>query len=201
MTASSIWEVTFDLLGPVAGAPVQLEVKIDYDFNLSRGDGSAASFGLTINPFFQNIQYRAYTTTASSANGFDSEGCFDRPLVTGQMFGGCSGMHFGTITALVPFFTVGNNNRLQVGVSAQSAVTATADAFNTARISSVTLPDGIAWRYTDLTGNPLNFRNVSAVPEPATAGLCVLALCGVLLTTARRTKQAGRTAKTRLIDR
>ncbi len=185
--AQSEWSVNFNLLGAPDGTALQLRVNIDYDFTLDRGT-SLASFDLEINDDgYHPHRFYAHTTT----NGFDSEGCFDRPGVTAQMFGQCGGGHAGTISALIPY-TTGLNRYLKVTVGVNAAASAVSAAFNTARISSVTLPDGFTWAYTDLTGNPLNFRNArdgtGAVPEPATAGVLGLGLCGILVTAARKKK-------------
>lgn len=183
--AQSEWSVNFDLLGAPADTPLQLRVNIDYDFTLSRG-ASFATFDLEINDDGYH-PYRYYVNTTT--NGFDTESCFDRPGVTAQMFGQCGGAHSGTISALIPY-TTGLNRFLKVAVGVGASRSAFSDAFNTARISSVTLPDGFTWAYTDLSGNPLNFRNASDstgdVPEPATAGLLGLGICGILMTAARR---------------
>lgn len=58
------------------------------------------------------------------------------------------------------------------------------DAYNTVEVLKITVPDGIGWEYQGLSGNPLNFQNVtsaSPVPEPAAAHL--FAAGGLLVAT------------------
>jgi len=178
--------VSFDLLGGVTGTPIQLLVSIGYEFSITTTGIGGANFGLFINSQTPT-PYVALTT----GNQFSGDICFDRPLE--RNVGTCAGARSGIITVGMPY-SFGPNQNLSVQVQAfaisDANSSATVDAFNTARILSVIVPDGVQWRYTESQGNPLNFRNASdtAVPEPATAGLLGLGVFGVWITAARKKK-------------
>lgn len=176
--------VSFDLLGGVTGTPIQLLVSIGYEFSITTTGIGGATFGLSVNGQAPT-PYVALTT----GNQFSGDICFDRPLE--RNVGTCAGARSGIITVGMPY-SFGPNQNLSVQVQASAisdaSSSATVDAFNTARILSVIVPDGVQWRYTASQGNPLNFRNASdtAVPEPATAGLLGLGIFGVWITAAHK---------------
>ena len=186
--ATAEWGINFDLLGGPTGTPIQLLVSIGYEFSLQTVGLGGASFGLALNGLFPSPY-----TASTSGNPFADEGCFDRPLVRPSGTGQCGGARSGIVTTGLNY-TFGLNQALslfvQANVISSTTSSATVDAFNTARILRVIVPDGVQWRYTESQGNPLNFRNAShtAVPEPATAGLLGVGVFGVLITAARKRK-------------
>jgi hypothetical protein len=71
--------------------------------------------------------------------------------------------------------------------------TALTDGFNTARVTSIVIPDGVTFQYTDVDGNPLNVMSASeaagnGVPEPATMGLLAAGIGAMLVIRAKRGK-------------
>ena len=162
----SDWSVNFDLSGAAPGTPVVLTLTVAYDYNLSLGAiYSAATFNIEINHNHFNPYY-----SNTTSHPFDVEGCFDIP--GRRNFGECSGAHSGSITQPLNY-TIGPNQSISVLAQTGAIATATADAFSTARVTGIEVPNGITWNYTDLPGNPLNFHYAaaSAVPEPGSAVL------------------------------
>lgn len=180
--ASSVWSVEFDLTGAAPGTPIDLRLSIAYDFSLGLGGDGSAGFAIEINGNHPS-PYDAYTIT----NPFGADRCFDRPGVTNN--GGCSGAHSGVLNLILPY-TAGLNRTLSVLTAGGTSNTAVMDAFHTARVTGITVPDGIGWTYVDLAGNPLNFQNASTsgVPEPATMGLLGLGLGALLVRRARKSE-------------
>jgi|GEM_PF-4026167 len=184
--ATSNQGVTFDLLGGVPRTPIQLLVSIGYEFSMTTTGLGSALFLFSVNSITPTL-WVAQTKGTQGAG----EVCFDRPLARNA--GDCAGPRSGIVTIGLPYIVGPSQNlsvQVQATVGSDANSSATVDAFNTARILSVIVPDGVQWRYTASQGNPLNFRNASdtAVPEPATAGLLGLGIFGVWITAARKRK-------------
>lgn len=180
--ADAAWSVNFNLLGVARGATVPITINIDYDFSIiAVGDGGA-NFRLIVN----SVDTVLFARTQN--RGFGGDAC---PLVPGtRPIGSCAGPHAGTVSRTLQY-SAGPNQVLSLTAIAQIGLAGTTDAYNTARVTSVVIPDGVTFEYVDVAGNPLNVRNASQtggadVPEPATLGMLAAGMGGILLAKAKR---------------
>ncbi len=185
--AESAWTVTFNLLGVPAGTPVPIIVNVAYEHSiLASGPGSAANFYIRFNGDNFSRAALSYTSTI----GFDSDFCPELPGA--RPLGECAGAHSGVASRTLQY-SGGPNQSLSVAVALGIFGSGVSDAFNTARVSSIVIPDGTIFQYTDLSGNPLNVMTASeaamnAVPEPATMGLLAAGIGTMLVVRAKRCK-------------
>lgn len=182
--STSVWIATFNLTGAPQGTPVNLLVELAYDFTLNPSGIGSASFGIEINGDHYGI-----IEASTTLNPFASDHCFDRPNQTSQ--GACAGAHAGVLNLALPY-AVGPNQNLSIFTTAVTSSTGLSDAFHTARVTGITLPDEIGWTYQDLPGNPLNFQHAldaTSAPEPASMALMAAGLGGILAAGMRRRRQ------------
>lgn len=178
--AESVWSIDFALAGGTPGSSVSLGIQYSFDASLALLPGSDyAHFEYTLDGS-SHIGGTIFGIRATTFSSGGNDECRSRVPSGGVPDGFCQGSYSSSGTIPVNnIFTVGGNTLTSTLGTASAA--GTADAFNTARLLSITVPDGITWRYgPDITGNPLNFQHAtqSAVPEPSTFGL----LGGVMAT-------------------
>jgi hypothetical protein len=199
--ANSHWQLQFTLIGGNPGDIVPLA--IEYSFHGILGPLTAGQSGAD----FQYCLASALTqggcnflNPSDRTTGF-LNGLGDQCTAFGDLsiqnpnqninggHGGCEGTYdySGTVNT-GNNYVVGTGNILH-GIVAAGATAGTADASSTARILGIIVPDGITWAYQDgITGNPLNFQNVSSAqaPEPATFAMLGLGLAGLGISRRRR---------------
>ncbi|MBS0265727.1 MAG: hypothetical protein JSS02_27600 [Planctomycetes bacterium] len=178
--AESSWLVNFNLSGAPVNTPVHIEVDIAYDFTINAPGGSAG-WALILNDGSRDHKFVTYT----DAYGALDDHSFDQPGG-----GDDSGPHAG-ILRIDCLYHVQNGLSLRVAVQTNSGGggEAMCDAFNTARVTDVILPEGIQWTYADISGNPLNVHSAQAVPE--LSSLFLLSTCGFTLMLCRVLARGG----------
>lgn len=188
-SAESAWTVTFNLLGVPAGTPVPIIVNVAYEHSiLATGPSSTAAFYIRFNGdnFFRAAA--SYTST----NAFDADFCPELPGA--RPLGQCAGAHSGAASRTIQY-SGGLNQSLTVAVAVGISGSGVSDAFNTARVSSIIIPDGTIFEYTDLSGNPLNVMTASqaaatGVPEPGTLGMLGAGIAAILFAKAKQAKKS-----------
>jgi hypothetical protein len=161
--ATSQWLVHFGLGGAPSGTQVDLTLTMNYDVFISAGSNNSES-GFEMYPGANTLAAFLIRTTTDGLG----DTCSDRPGFTAQ--GACSGMHQGSWSWVIPA-TVGSDNILTFTADAGVYGTGLVDAYHTATVQSIVVPDGITWSYPNLGGNPLNFESESTtVPEPSALG-------------------------------
>ena len=188
-SAESAWTVTFNLLGVPTGTPVPIIVNVAYEHSiLPSGPGSAANFYIRFNGDNFSRAALSYTSTI----GFDADFCPELPGA--RPLGQCAGAHSGVASRTLQY-SGGPNQSLSVTVALGIYGSGVSDAFNTARVSSIIIPDGTIFQYTDLSGNPLNVMTASqaamnGVPEPGTLGMLGAGIAAILFARAKQAKKS-----------
>ena len=187
--AASQFDVDFMLSGDAT-----LAIGYHYDVNLVLDYPGAASykFGIATTSTANHIvdaggtawTYLAIGNTTGGMGDDHADAC---PEFAGlQAAGTCAFHHEDTGVLTVPFSA--GPNHLEVALFTGAVKGGTSDGFHTGLISGITVPDGITFTYSDLSGNPLNVHAASAVPEPASWVLSgtAFSLMGFLLARRRR---------------
>jgi len=159
------WEVDFRLFGP---GPVTLAIAYEYDAAIaaspaSQNSNSSGDFSYWLD---SSVQQHVFYFEGFTDTQFDDR-CQDRgPGALPP--GACAGVHQGAGVAFVTF-QPDTPASLHAYLNTATLSGGSALAFNTGRVTGITVPDGVTWRYDDLDGNPLNFHHatVSPVPEPS----------------------------------
>ena len=178
--ASAQFDVDFML-----SANATLTIGFHYDVNLILDYPGSASykFGVATTSTANTIVDPGGTAWTYLAIGGTTGGLGDDhadfcPEFSGlQTTGTCAFHHGDTGQLFVPLLA--GPNHLEVAMFTSATKGGSADGFNTGLISGITVPDGVTFTYTDLSGNPLNVHAASAVPEPASFGLIGAAMIAI----------------------
>jgi hypothetical protein len=174
---SASFGIDFFLTDPslAANTQVTLLIPIEYDFSLAAGTRGYAEFSLTQDSITRYVQYSSYD------NPFGGNNCPNPAPTIPSCNGTYRGEFFLSMTALVNStsantFSLIADSRAAAGIS---------DAYHTILIGSTIIPSNLAFSYSDVNGNPMNFQYAGvtpppAVPEPATLSLSVIGL-GMML--------------------
>jgi hypothetical protein len=169
-----------------------LAIGYHYDALLSTEypGGAGYKFGISTSSPNNNItdpgqNAWTYLARGNSTGGMgDDHADFCPEFVGVQPWPTCSFHHGDSGVLRVPFQA--GPNHLSVLINVTAARNAEADAYNTGEITGITVPDGVTFTYSDLSGNPLNVQSAgaaAATPEPST---WALGLCGIALTFVRK---------------
>lgn len=187
--ADSTWTVNFNLLGVPTGTIVPIIVNMSYEYSITAsGLSSETRFNILLNGnTFDRIAFGLTGT-----NPFGSDFCPELPGA--RPIGQCAGAHSGVASRMLQY-NAGPNQALSVGAAVGVIGSGVADAFNTAYVTSIIIPDGVIFQYTDLSGNPLNVMTaseaaVNGVPEPGTLGMLGAGIAAVFIAKAKQAKKS-----------
>lgn len=187
--ADSAWTVSFNLLGVPTGTLVPIIVNMAYEYSIvASGLSSEARFNILINGnTFDRIAF-GLTQTNPFGNDFCPE------LVGARPIGECAGAHSGVASRILQY-NAGPNQAITVSAAVGVIGSGVADAFNTAYVTSIIIPDGVVFQYTDLSGNPLNVMTASqaaatGVPEPGTLAMLGAGIAAVFIAKAKQAKKS-----------
>jgi hypothetical protein len=187
--ADSAWTVSFNLLGVPTGTVVPIIVNMAYEYVLSAsGLSSESRFNILIN----GNTFDRIALGLTGTNAFGNDFCPELPGA--RPIGECAGAHSGSVSRTLQY-NAGPNQALTVSAAVGVIGSGVADAFNTSYVTSIIIPDGVIFQYTDLSGNPLNVMTASeaaanGVPEPGTLGMLGASIAAVFIARAKQAKKS-----------